>query len=178
MDKKTIQLATFLSIIAIICAGLISSVHNLTNPIIEATKQAEKEATILEFFPTMTSFKESDVSDQFDSIQVIYEIYDCSNALIGRIYELVAKGYGGKLNLFIAYDLNTKELINLRYIGSFNETPGFGSRVKEDEFLSQVMNKKVNEMQIDTLSGATITSSAVKKAIEESNAHVLTHGSK
>ena len=54
-------------------------------------------------------------------------------------------------------------------------TPGFGSRVKEDEFLSQILNKPVDGMSIDTLSGATITSSAVKKAIDEANAHFLKH---
>ncbi|MFQ7058960.1 MAG: FMN-binding protein, partial [Turicibacter sanguinis] len=97
----------------------------------------------------------------------IYNIYDQDNDCMGRIYELATKGYGGDIQMFVAYDLKTKELINLRYIGTFSETPGFGSRVKEDEFLSQILNKPVDGMSIDTLSGATITSSAVKKAIDE-----------
>lgn len=173
MDKKPIYLACFLAVIGVICAGLIASVNTVTAPIIEAREQAEKEATILEFFPNMTRFQESDVSTEFKTIQTIYDIYDHENRCTGRIYELVTKGYGGEVSLFVAYDLSTKELINLRYIGTFSETPGFGSRVKEDEFLSQVLNKSVDEMKIDTLSGATITSSAVKKAIEEANEHVL-----
>lgn len=173
MGRKPIYLACFLAVIGIICAGLIASVNAVTDPIISTREQAEKEATILEFFPTMARFVESDVSEEFKTIQVIYNIYDQDNACIGRIYELVTKGYGGDVSLFVAYDLNTKTLINLRYIGTFSETPGFGSRVKEDEFLSQVLDQSVDGMKIDTLSGATITSSAVKKAIEEANVHVL-----
>lgn len=177
MVKKPIYLACFLAVIGIICAGLIASVNTVTDPIISERERAEKEATILEFFPSMTRFEESDVSKsgEFKAIQVIYNIYDQDNACIGRIYELVTKGYGGDIQMFVAYDLNTKTLVNLRYIGTFSETPGFGSRVKDEEFLSQVLNQPVDGLRIDTLSGATITSSAVKKAIDEANDHVLNH---
>ena len=177
MVKKPIYLACFLAVIGIICAGLIASVNTMTAPIISEREKAEKEATILDFFPSMTRFEESDTSEseEFKAIQVIYNIYDQDNDCMGRIYELATKGYGGDIQMFVAYDLKTKVLINLRYIGTFSETPGFGSRVKEDEFLSQILNKPVDGMSIDTLSGATITSSAVKKAIDEANAHFLKH---
>lgn len=174
MERKPIFLACFLCVIGIICSGLIASVHQVTEPIIQKREQVEHEATILSFFNEMDHFLESSVdSEKYPAIQTVYEVFDPQNNSLGRIYELVTKGYGGDVSLLVAYDLKSQQLTHLSYIGTFSETPGFGSRVKENEFLNQVVNQPVEAMKIDTLSGATITSSAVKKAIEQANQHVL-----
>lgn len=173
MLKKTVYLACFLAIVGIICSGLVASVYALTQPIIEGREQDEKETTIRNVFPTMTWFEESQVASKYETIQVIYNVYNQEHTCIGVVYELVTKGYGGDIQLLVAYDGKTKELINLRYMGTFSETPGFGSQVKEEKFLSQILNQSVEQMEIETLSGATITSLAVKKAIEEANHHFM-----
>lgn len=174
MERKPILLACFLSVIGMICAGLIASVHDVTDPIISQREQNEKEQTILSFFNQMDHFTEERVeSTKYPNIKVIYEVFDEHGQSLGRIYELSTKGYGGEIQLFVGYDLEALQLTHLSYIGTFSETPGFGSRVKEGVFLNQILNQPINQMEIETLSGATITSSAVKKAIEQANEHIL-----
>ncbi|MGL4335451.1 MAG: FMN-binding protein [Turicibacter sp.] len=174
MDKKSIYLAFFLAIIGMVSAGLIASVNSATQPIIQKRIQLEKEETIREFFPTNTSFDETKVADaNYKAVKVSYKVMGAENELLGYIYEVSTNGYGGAITALISYDINTDQLTNLKYIGAFSETPGFGTRVKEPEFMTQLINKQVEGTEIDTLSGATITSSAVKTAIETANAYYL-----
>lgn len=174
MDRKTLNLACFLSLIGVICAGLIATVHEITTPIIEERERFEMERSLESFFPSLARFEEQVIEQEgYPHLMAIYQIYDEGDVNIGDVYELTTKGYGGIITLLIGYDTNTQTLVKLSYIGSFSETPGFGTRVKENEFLSQVIEHSAVDMEIDTLSGATITSSAVKGAIEEANTYFL-----
>ncbi|HAX74169.1 MAG TPA: electron transporter RnfG [Firmicutes bacterium] len=168
MDKKSLYLAFFLGVIGLISAGLISSVNSVTEPIIQERIRVEKQETISEFFPTQSSFEETEISDrEYKLVKVQYKVFDSNQEILGYVYEVSVNGYGGTITALISYDEQHDVLSNLKYIGSFSETPGFGTRVKEPEFLDQVINHQVDELNIDTLAGATISSSAVKQAINQ-----------
>jgi len=49
-----------------------------------------------------------------------------------------------------------------------NETPGLGTRVSENSFLSQFVNKNINSLSgVQTVSGATISSRAVIESVRK-----------
>lgn len=104
--------------------------------------------------------------------------YHASGELAGLIVKSTSKdGYGG--NVSVVVGLRTDEsgirVTGIDYL-EINETAGLGMRATESEFMDQFKNKTVDafevvktgaveEYQIDALSGATRTSSAVANAV-------------
>ena len=173
MDKKTIHLALFLSVVGGVCAFLIAYVNSLTMPIIEQRLERETKQNIERFFPLVETYDEKTIADNmYETLMVEYTV-KAGDEIIGYIYQSKVKGYGGDIQALISFDATNQTLMDIAYIGSFSETPGFGTRVKEPEFLSQIQNQDVNNLSVDTLSGATITSKAVKQMIDEANAYYL-----
>jgi len=95
---------------------------------------------------------------------------------IGRVFLTETKGYGGTIKITVGID--SEGTITGVKIGDNNETPGLGSKAKDEPFISQfqgispkgaltvVKNNKTKDEEIDAISGATITSKAVTKAVQ------------
>ena len=84
----------------------------------------------------------------------------------------VANGYGGKIEVMTGIRSNGE--VSGVNILSMEETPGLGARGKEDSFLRQYKGTDNPNLAvskdgggINALSGATITSRAITKAVNE-----------
>lgn len=97
---------------------------------------------------------------------------------IGYVFLSNPKGYAGEINVMIG--INEKGSVSGIQIGDNRETPGLGSKANNSEFKGQYLNKKfsiVNVVkrkvrkidEIEAISGATITSKAVSKGVEQSS---------
>ena len=84
-------------------------------------------------------------------------------------------GYGGKIKMLVAAD-PTGTLLGYKIL-SHNETPGLGDKTTQPKFRSQFPGKKVENLEvvkvhedgkIDAITGVTISSRAVTKAVKES----------
>ena len=96
--------------------------------------------------------------------------------VIGRVYSVESKGYGGVISIAVGIDDSGKTK-GVKIV-SHSETPGLGSKAKDEPFISQLVGispkepltvVKVGgskEEEIDALSGATISSKAVVKAVQ------------
>lgn len=96
--------------------------------------------------------------------------------VVGSVFLVESKGYGGPMTITVGIDSEGK--ITGVKIGNNNETPGLGSKAKDKPFISQfagiipkdslsvVKGGKTKDEQIDSISGATITSKAVTKAVQ------------
>ncbi|MFY0652760.1 MAG: RnfABCDGE type electron transport complex subunit G [Cyclobacteriaceae bacterium] len=82
-------------------------------------------------------------------------------------------GYSGKIELMVGFDRSNK-IFNIQILGH-KETPGLGSKISDEGFLQQYLNKSPKDMDlkvkkdggdVDAISGATISSRAVSDAIE------------
>ncbi|WP_300667251.1 RnfABCDGE type electron transport complex subunit G [Desulfoluna sp.] len=92
--------------------------------------------------------------------------------------EAFGKGFAGNVGLLVAFDLDNDTIVGSGVTIS-TETPGFGSKAKEDpSFVAQFEGSGVDQVaavskdggSIDAISGATITSRAVCVAVNEANA--------
>lgn len=92
--------------------------------------------------------------------------------------EAFGKGFGGSLGLMVAFDLESDTIVGSG-VTTHTETPGFGSKAKEDpSFVSQFegtgadqsVSVKKDGGTIDAISGATITSRGVCVAVNEATA--------
>ena len=84
-------------------------------------------------------------------------------------YSASADGFGGPVKVTLALDeANTVTAIEIGD-DKFAETPGLGAKAQEEPFLSQFVGKTlpITMEDIDAISGATITSTAVVTAIDK-----------
>lgn len=90
---------------------------------------------------------------------------DSSGNIIGYIVKCTSKGFGGPLNLIVGFD-KTGNITGVRYANTPQETPGLGMKTTEMKFLDTWLNhNQDNVEEVDTISGATVSSSAFKQAV-------------
>lgn len=114
--------------------------------------------------------------------------YDAAGKLVGIAAEGVAKGYADNVRILFAYDPAAATVTGFGVVSS-RETPGIGDKILVDkDFLANFPlaanlsadlkvlanairtvkhGSKANAWEIDAISGATITSRAVGKAIND-----------
>ena len=103
----------------------------------------------------------------------IYRAIDSSNRSVGFAFVAVGAGFADKIKLVIAIDGGCEKFLGFKVLSS-NETPGFGSRIKEDEFGEQFKEVPTGDLEvvktgdmekidleIVAISGATVSSEAV-----------------
>jgi electron transport complex protein RnfG len=117
-----------------------------------------------------------------------YAGYDEGGGLAGIAAEGAAKGYADNVRILFAYDLATSSIPGFSVV-AMRETPGIGDKILVDkEFLANFPleakvsadlkalanaivtvkhGSKTKPWEIDAISGATITSRAVGKAIND-----------
>lgn len=112
------------------------------------------------------------------TINAALEAKDDSGNTIGYVIDATSpNGYGGDVQIAIGIT-NDGEITAFSVI-SASETPGLGAKASEDEFASQFTGLKATEIafsktganrdinEIDAISGATITTTAVTQAVNE-----------
>ena len=102
----------------------------------------------------------------------VYGAYDENGQKIGVVITTVANGYGGKIEVMTG--IQTDGQVSGVNILSMEETPGLGAKGKEDGFLRQYWGYNSPNLavskdggEINALSGATITSRAITRAVGE-----------
>ena len=87
-------------------------------------------------------------------------------AVNGTAVEETEQGFGGTVTVKATLDGKTVQALTIE---TPDETPGLGQRASEEDFTSQFIGKEgpftFGENGIDALSGATVTSNAVLKAL-------------
>lgn len=124
-----------------------------------------------------------------------YAAYDKSGALKGIAAEAASKGYADMVRILYGYDVKCQCIIGISVV-SMRETPGIGDRIITDQAflknfealdvrvnteMTALANEvktvkhgtKSNPWQIDAIAGATITSKAVGRGINESAQKLL-----
>lgn len=91
-------------------------------------------------------------------------------------FETYGKGFGGDIGVITAVDVDTDKIIGVA-VTTHSETPGVGSKAKTDagfraqftgQPISDVFKVKPDGGQIDSISGATISSRGVAAAVVQS----------
>ena len=152
-----------LVVICIVVGAALAVVNYVTAPIIEADrKRAEQEALDM-LIPENSGFTKLELCDLPECVSAVYS----DNGSDRFAVMLSVKGYDSSNPMSVAVGFDEAgNIIKCSVISSSGETKGIGSKVAEDGFLSRFVGKN-DVSSVDTISGATISSSAFKKAIEE-----------
>lgn len=172
--KEISTLTIKLLLICAIVATLLAGVNSITKPIIEENEQKNFELAMQEVLPEASSFEAVTTSDfaPTETGVMLSSVYQADNG--GYVVSTVcAEGYGGDISVMVGIDSALS--VNQVKIMSMSETPGLGARASEAEFIEQYQGKSASiaviknatptDEQIEAISGATITSKAVTKAV-------------
>ena len=164
--KKNDSLKSIIVLVGICLAigAAMAGINMITKDRIAAV-QAEKEAkALIEVLPENEGFEKlENVPKLPDSVVAVYRDNDGE----GIAMLLSASGYDSSNPISIAVGFNNDGSITKCYVISCTgETSGIGTKVKGEGFLSS-FDGKSNMDGIDTISGATISSSAFLDAVKD-----------
>lgn len=164
--KKTfsdiIKPVLVLTCICLVVSLLLAYINMVTSPIIsEAEQKAEQEAMV-EVLSEADSFKPIEIDGLPERVTAVYRAENGS----GYVFMLTTKGYGGDMKLICA--IKSDGTIEACKTLSHSETSGLGSKTAEDAYRNQYSGKNADTLsEVDAISGATISSTAYKSAIED-----------
>jgi len=166
---KILKLALFLAVVAGLSGAALSAVYNVTDPIIQEAKIASEKENLVKIYNSGEEFKAIDTGlSDYTLLQGCYEA-SSGGSVKGYVYKVSSNGYGGAIVYLIALDKDGTYK-GYEVIDCSTETSGFGSKVGEDAFKNSIVGKNIGD-SLDTISGATISSTAVINGINEAVAH-------
>lgn len=190
--KSTLIRDTFiLTVITLVAGFALGLVYEVTAPLIEASRLAAKMDSYKVVFESASSFNEDEEvskkakeavdtlfnTEEYATITVdeaLVAVDENGNEL-GYVMSIsTQKGYKGNITLSLGYSLDGT-LLGMEVL-SASETAGLGAKIAETSFKEKFANKQVDKFivtksgsttdaEIDAISGATITTSAVVNTV-------------
>jgi electron transport complex protein RnfG len=172
-----------LTLICIVAASVLAGVYTITKEPIAISERQEKLKAIKIVLPPFNNEPDKEeekitVKDRETEVEKDIYFYPGKNEageLIGVAIQTVSKtGYGGDIVIMVGADM--KGEIQGLYILNYAETPGLGSKIDEEWFKKQFVGISISKNklsvekdggEIDSITGATISSRAVAYAVEE-----------
>ena len=174
--NETIKLAIKLFVITAVVAALLAVVNMVTEPLIEANNEKTFNETMARVLPEAEEFEEIDVEiNPEDGAVAVDSVYAGRSGgdVVGYVVTAVcSEGYGGDITVMTG--INPDFTVNKAEVTEMDETPGLGAKAQGewiDQFqgLSEDKNGSAQtDNKVEAISGATITSRAVTKAVNES----------
>ena len=166
--KKTASPARIIICLTVIClfvAGLLGVVNHYTKPQSIANENAEKQEAIKSIFGEGIESKKVSEEDAENELYVILK----DGKVFGYCAEVAPNGFGGEIKMMVGVDYEGK--VCGANIVTMSETPGLGSRTKEEAWFLEQFAGKSGELAVgngvDAITGATISSKAVTKGVSD-----------
>ena len=169
--RDIVRLALRLFIFAFVAAALLGITNEVTKGPIEAQAIAAKQEALSAVFPGCeyepTDFGDYDTSDS--DLDELFVAKDAAGETVGYALTASPQGYGGEIPITLGVSVDG--YVTYIYIGALQETAGLGTRVAEPDFMNQFVGIAADPNTLDsdvsTISGATISSSAVVGAVRQ-----------
>lgn len=176
--KEIIKMLVVLTLISAVCGFLLAFVRDATKDTIEEQLLVNVKGPAVE-----KVLADADSTDDLIKDRRKIEVRGEENVIfIGKkngkpwafAFEVSSKGFGGDIGVIVGFAMD-KDIITGVGITTHKETPGLGAKIKsEDMFTDQFRNRatktvfkvKKDNGEIDAISGATVSSRGVCKAIE------------
>ncbi len=187
-----------LTSVSVLSGVIVVMVYLYTKPFIDENKCLAIEAAVLTVIPEAATFSPFvianntllPVTESQSKGQLFYAGYDKDNQPIGLAAPTNAQGYADKVYIIYGYNFSCECITGVKVI-KHAETPGLGDKVITDKrFVAnfQALEAKLddqgaklnnaittvkhgtkkNAWEIDAISGATITSRAIGRALQSS----------
>ena len=158
--NKIFKPIVVLSVICIVITGALALTNNVTKPIIDEAIRVAQENARKELLPDAAGFTKVEGV----SVANVSDVYTADNG-VGAVVTSSAKGYGGTMTVMVGF--NADGTIRQIKVTEQAETKGIGSKVAGDPaFWTRYEGVKAElPVEVDALSGATISSKALNAAV-------------
>jgi len=176
--KEIIKFTLPLVIICIISAIALACTFAIARPIIESNQLEEIRQSLEKVMPYADSFEQIGENLELDGV-IIETVFKArqSGKTIGLAAIVATPGYQDMIKFMIGFEIQKAAgIVSFRIsdikILELLETPGVGSRVGEEDFLAQFRSRNPGQ-DFDTITGATISSSAMIHAVKEASLKLM-----
>ncbi len=200
---SSLRMIIALTLISVLSGITVVMVYLYTKPIIDENKRLAIEAAVLSVIPEAASYAPFVIENQallpaaeaLNNKQLFYAGFDQNNQAIGLAAPANAQGYADKVYIIYGYRFDCECITGVKVI-KHAETPGLGDKVITDQDFvanfdaldarlnadgSALQNRiitvkhgaKHKPWEIDAISGATITSRAIGKALDNGAGQLL-----
>lgn len=169
---KDVIILVLISTIAGLCLSL---VYNMTAAKIEATKEAEVQAALVNVAPFMKDKPGKPDAFEFNGETIpIYNMTDAGSPIGAALQITTPEGFSG--NIIFLMGVDASGAITGFQILESKETPGLGTKAAEKDFWGQFVGKTLSNYSfkvkkdggnVDAITASTITSRAVSHALEK-----------
>ena len=165
-----VKLALRLFIFALVASVLLAVTNEVTKGPIEQQKLASKMAALNTVLPgcEYEQIEYEGISDD-SALDEIFIGKNADGSIKGYALTANPQGYGGEIPITLG--VSEGGYVTQVYVGSLQETQGLGSRVGDDAFKEQFIaiaaDPDTLRNDVDTIAGATISSSAFVNAVQE-----------
>lgn len=165
--KELIAPTLVLFLICLVITAALAVTYQVTKPIIDEINIKNANIARGELLP--------DAEGAFTQVDTelapgVLDVYGADNDT-GYVFTALDKGFGGKITVMVG--VNEDGTISGVKVTNHSETPGLGTKAMTVDYLSQYQGEiaitrtdEADETQIDTVTGATVTSNAVYRAVE------------
>jgi len=170
MNQYT-RMIVVLMVISLVAGAVLAFSYEVTNPKIQEQAQQTLQKAVLKVIPG---------AEKMDTVEkqgmTFYVGTDNQGNKKGIAFKTTGSGFSGPIEIMVGYDPKEGKLTGIEIL-SMSETPGLGARIKEPAFTDQFKGKSVNDefipkKDVQVITGATISPTAVSKAIKGSLAEV------
>ena len=162
--KELLKYAFILGLICFLSSSVLAVVNGITESHILLQKEKAADLALRQIMGAEFYFKPHYIDEEID----YYKAYSRQDqALAGFVLKARTKGFNSQIEILTALNLNLE--VSQVKILSQNETPGLGTRISEGNFLERFKNRDIEDLnQVEAITGATISSGAVIKAVKGS----------
>lgn len=171
--KEIIIPAISLFLICLVATALLGFTNQITAPKIEQLAIETENNAKKEVLSEAADFSDKMTATLDETEYSYYEGLDSDKNVIGYVFTTSAKGYGGDIKVMVGVDKSGS--VTGVSILEISETAGLGMNAKNESFLKQFLSKNGEisvikngtpaDKEISALTGATITSKAMAKAV-------------
>ncbi|MBD3184633.1 FMN-binding protein [Candidatus Poribacteria bacterium] len=178
--KNRIWTVVFLVIIVCISTILLDYVYVYTEPVVQQNQQIKIQKSVLEVLGI--DYEEDKMTEVFSKSINIHKLDEYTIYRTGTgetAFMIEGPGLWGEISALVALEPDMETIKGLRVLEN-NETPGLGGQIAEDWFQDQFKGKKIKPEiriipykkvksvnEVEAISGATKTSKAFEKIINE-----------
>jgi electron transport complex protein RnfG len=187
-----------LGLVSLICGFAVTLAYQWTKPFVEENQRITTERAVRAVLPQAAVQKAlvlgvdgvAPATADSPAEDTVYVGYDAAGKIVGIAARGAARGYADLVHLMYAYD-PACQCINAVRVTKMNETPGLGDTVLKDPDFKrnfEALDARVNAegtalanrivtvkhgtkreaWQIDAISGSTVTSKAMGRALDQS----------
>lgn len=181
--NKTAKMVIVLTVITALSGGILATWDGVTKPKIAYHQLQALKAAISDVLPSYDNYEEKDINGNKIYIGKI----DGSTQPVGIAFKVDGSGFQGNISIMVGVDPSFTSITGIKVLGQI-ETPGLGTKIVEDpsnkanpfwfpeQFGGVVLFPQIdvvknsvpqNPNEVQAISGATITSKAVVRIIND-----------